>query len=189
MTTLGIHYYDAGLQWFPVRVAGHQTRNGFSGDVERGRKIERRLDKILASWEYTPYSSSIIKQGPSGGVYCTAFVARVLDELFGRDPTPMPDIPHDASMHNPKKARAALRWFFRSYPGSFEVKNLEVEPGDVIITGPVNGGPGHALIVGPRPNTMWQADGNRVHYTGMFLPEPYELHEVRRFYQREEWVR
>lgn len=184
----GVHYYDAGMTWYPVRVPAHKKLNGFGSDVEKGRRIERRLASVLTKWEHTPYSSSLIQQGPKGGVYCTAFVARVLDVLFGYEPTPMPDIPHDAAMHNPKKAVGALRWFFRRYHGSFEVKNLEVEPGDIAITGPKGGGPGHAMIVGPRENTLWQADGQRVHYTGMYLPEPYELHQVRRFYQREEWV-
>lgn len=187
--THAIHYYDAGMEWHSLRVDSHAGRNGFGSDVELGRRIERRLALVLTKWEHTPYSSSIIKQGPQGGIFCTAFVARVLDELFQREPTPMPDIPHDASMHNPRRARAALRWFFRRYPGSVEVPTLEVEPGDVVITGPRGGGPGHALIVGPRENTLWQADGDRVHYTGMFLPEPYELHQVRRFTQREEWAR
>lgn len=194
---MSIRYRDVGLRWGPVKFGAHADGNGFVEDVARGRKFERRLEAILTGWEHTPYSPSIIKQGPDGGVFCTAFVARVLDELFRQDPMPLPDIPHDTAMHNAAKARAALRWFLRNYPGSIPIKSREteeglevwdVQPGDIVISGPIGGGPGHAMIVGPRQNIMWQADGQRVHYTGLYLPEPYELHDVRRFYQREEWV-
>ena len=180
-----IHYYDTGLEWHPLRLPDHRDRNGFSEDVGRAGKIERRLARILGEWEDTPYRAGIIQKGV--GVYCTAFVARVLDELYGREPTSLAKVPHDVGQHNRRRAMAALRWFTRQFPTSFEVEDGEVEPGDLLMTGPSGGGPGHAMIVGPRRNTVWQACGRSVHYTGLFLPEGFDLFQVRRFADREAW--
>ena len=183
--TVGVHYYDTGLEWHPIRLNAHRTRNGVSEDIARASKIERRLARILGDWEDTPYRAGIVQQGV--GVYCTAFVARVLDELYGRPPTPMPKIPHDVGDHNKKRALAALRWFTRQFPTSFEILDGEVEPGDILMVGPNTGGPGHAMIVGPRENTVWQASGRCVHYTGLYLPEGFKLFQARRFEDREVW--
>ena len=171
-----VHYRDVGLRW-----------TDYSG--ESAEAFNQRLAKILESWESTPYSPGIIARGRQGGVFCTAFVARVLDELYGRESVPMPDIPHDASFHNRRRSEAALRWFMRRYPESYQVEGFMVEPGDLLMTGPDGGGPGHCLMVGPRRNVAWQAAGSSVHYTGLYLPDPYRLFQIRRFRDRETWAR
>ncbi len=100
----------------------------------------------------------------------------------------MPEIPHDISFHNRKGAMSGLRWFMRQFPTCKQQTNGEIEPGDVLITGPVGGGPGHAMIVGPWENQIWQATGaSGVHFTGMALPHIFELHAVFRFTDREVW--
>jgi hypothetical protein len=137
------------------------------------------LKLALDRWYGTPYNASCIEQ--KIGVYCTAFVVRVLDEVLGREETRMPEeIPHDASFHCPETARAGLRWFLRAFPQHERVEDGRVRPGDVLVTGPLCGGPGHALIVGPQPGTMWQATACGVHFTGLSIPRTCELHAIYR---------
>lgn len=172
---MGVHLRDIGLQWTP-----------FSG--ENSQAVMERMASVLKSWYGTPYTPGIIKRGRDGGVFCTAFVARVLDELYRQEPTELPVIPHDAAFHNRRRAEAALRWFMRRYPESYQVEGFQVEPGDLLMTGPPGGGPGHCLMVGPRENVAWQASGSSVHYTGLYLPDPYECVQIRRFKDREIWA-
>jgi hypothetical protein len=122
----------------------------------------------------------------------------VLDELFRKEkPTPMKNIPHDVSMHNPAMARGGLRWFLRHFPTAQRIWSVTlsdamdhvlVQPGDIFICGPIGGGPGHAIMVGPRRNTMWQASGLHVHYTGLHVPRGHMLYAIYRFTNREEWI-
>lgn len=161
-------YVPLPLRWRPLQ-----------DEVARGR-----IERILCDWEGTPYArGQRVKQV---GVFCTAFVCAVLDELYGREPVDLPEIPDDASMHDPARARAGLRWFLRQYPCDV-VEDGFVEPGDVLITGPIAGGPGHAIFVGPQPGTLWQASGPAVHFTGMSIPGEYSLHAVYRLRERQKW--
>lgn len=145
-----------------------------------------RLDRILASWEDTPYRPGQHVRGV--GTYCTAFVCAVLDELYRQPSAALPeDIPIDASMHDPELARSGLRWFLTRYPNHVRVQDGTVEPGDVLVTGPVSGGPGHAIIAGPRKGTLWQCSGRSVHRAGYSLPETYRLHAVYRMTDRHKW--
>lgn len=180
------------LEWTPINLNNKIVES----------KVADRLADVLHSWEDTPYNS---KQHAKGvGTFCTAFVCGVLDELY-RKPvaTPLADVPHDASMHNPEMARSGLRWFMRHYPtaerfwsvtvdgdedGGMDGHKLPVQPGDVLITGPVGGGPGHAIMIGPRKNVMWQASLSCVHYTGFAIPMGMMLYAVYRFTDREGWV-
>ena len=161
--------------------------NGFASDRYRAIEIERCMMKILGEWEDTPYNTKFADKGV--GVYCSAFVCRVLDELYQREPTALPAIPADIGFHSREGAAAGLHWFMRTYPAFKKLQGIEIEPGDILITGPVGGGPGHAMIVGPRENTLWQADEGGVHYTGMSLPDSYELYDVFRSTDREKWFR
>lgn len=151
-----------------------------------GPVVELRLREILEQWEDTPYLSG--QAVPGIGVYCTAFVARVLDELYRQPDTPLPSLPNDIGFHNRAGALAGLRYFMRRYPNHTEVDGWMVEPGDVLITGPANGGPGHAMIVGPDPETLWQADtGVGVHRSRFVLRASHRLHAVYRFFDRQKW--
>lgn len=178
-----IHHRDVGLRWRAL-----QLGNGdFASDRVRERQIERRLERILGEWEGTPYVAG--QRAKKVGVFCTAFVAGVLDELYRQEPTPLPELPIDVSFHSTAGAIAGMKWFLRHYPNHVAVDNLIVEPGDVIITGPVGGGPGHAMIVGSRENTIWEANGlSGVHYTGMTLADQYVLFGAFRLTDREVWI-
>lgn len=152
----------------------------------------RRLGRILEAWEGTPYRIGQCLRGT--GAYCTAFLCAVLDDLYRRpEATPLPEIPIDASMHAPETARSGLRWFLEHYPNHERVQPgpdgyTVVQPGDVLVTGPQGGGPGHAILVGPRENTLWQCSGLGVHYTGLALYEHYDLYAVYRMTDRHQWL-
>lgn len=176
-------YNALDLEWHPLRL----ELDGFASPVAKGRAIERRLERILGEWKDTPYHPSFIHK--KQGVYCTAFVCRVLEELYRREWRDMLNIPDDISFHNREGAIAGLKWFMRQFPACEKITDNKIEPGDVIITGPEGGGPGHAIIVGPRRNTMWQASGTcGVHFTGLALPNIYELYAAYRFSDRSTWA-
>lgn len=175
-----ISYQPIGLRW----------RSLVLGDLGMFRpqeaQILRRLGRIFQQWDSTPYVLGQCK--PRVGTYCTAFVCAVLDELYRQPLATLPDIPHDAGMHDRETAMAGLRWFLRRYPNHGEVTDGWVQPGDVLVTGPRGGGPGHAILVGTRENTLWQCSGKSgVHFTGMALPDPYVLFAVYRMTDRLSW--
>lgn len=127
--------------------------------------LRDRLAVILASWEGTPYAPGMQQKGM--GTDCVRFVCGVLDELVGVWPyRPLETLPHDAAVNNRKGAINAMRTIRKLY--DFErVRDGIVEPGDVIVTGPPRGGPGHAMIVGHQRNTVWHAAAGKVHWTGL----------------------
>lgn len=149
--------------------------------------VLRRMSRELDRWEGTPYRDGENK--PKVGTYCTAFVCSVLDALYRREGAKMPEIPSDASMHCRATALGGLRWFLERYPNHQRIEGREVQPGDILVTAPVGGGPGHAILVGPRENTIWQCSGKTgVHFTGMALPASYVLHSVWRLTDRMAWI-
>lgn len=186
----GLRYIDVGLAW--------QTFNLGKGGFYRAAEgsFVRRLERILGEWEGTPYRNGQSLKGV--GTFCTAFLCSVLDELYRKaQPTPLPDIPPDAAMHDPERARGGLRWFLETYPNHVRVEpeidgpykgRRIVQPGDVLVSGPVGGGPGHAILVGPRENTLWQCSGQSVHWTGLYLPDCYSLFAAYRMTDRETWL-
>jgi len=126
------------------------------------------LGTLLRSWDGTPYMAG--QQVQQVGVDCVRFVSAVLDALLGRQRTGMPDLPQDTAMHNRTKAIAAMRAIIRLYPEAKVVRNPRfIEPGDVLVVGEATGGPGHAIIVGPEPNTLWQTGTTGVRKCGLGL--------------------
>lgn len=173
------------IKWTAMKLVAN---NGFAFHFYRAAEIERRLLRILTEWEDTRYDLKFSDKG--AGIYCTAFVVRVLDELYGRPRTPLPSIPDDIGFHSKHGAYAGFKWFMRQYPTRRRLRDNKVQPGDIVIVGPNGGGPGHAMIVGPRENTLWHATGTRgVHYTGMGLPASYQFFAAYRFEDRERWYR
>jgi len=64
-------------------------------------------------------------------------------------------------MHRPQKAVEAMRQILKLYPHT-RLKDLStVEPGDIVITGTVDG-PGHAMLVGWEDNQLWHTNGKQV---------------------------
>ena len=143
-----------------------------------------RLASILEAWEGTPYSKT--EHRPGVGVSCAGFLCAVLDGLYGNlEPTLPPDTPPDAQHHDRATAMRGMRWFLERYPAHVKVSDGVVEPGDILVTGPVCGGPGHGMLVGP-DGCLWHVSGT-VARTGRSLPHTYQLFAVYRMTDRERW--
>ncbi len=151
--------------------------------------IEARMEKILAGWEGTTYMSGQQLKGEKAD--CIGFVFGVVDELYGR-PSPTRDVlPPDTSMHSREKAIGTMRTLRRLYAPNTPVADGSLEPGDIIVTGHVQGGPGHVMIVGPRRNTLWHCnEGIGARQTGIgFISGHQIIYGVYRFDDREKWLR
>lgn len=131
------------------------------------RGVEERLAEALESWRDTPYAPGGQQKGPQGGVDCVRFVCGVLDELYGFRRSAVPELPNDVAMHSHKTAISAMRFLRRLYAPNSEVLDGRLEPGDIVVAAMLGAGPGHALIVGARPNTIWHATGRRVQVAGV----------------------
>lgn len=108
--------------------------------------LEQRLSSAIDIWKGTPYHEGA--QRPQAGVDCWRFVSAVADEMRCRAWTKLPRMIADVAMHNPERARAALRWAMREHELE-DIGGSEVRAGDCVIAGPKDGGPGHAMLAGP----------------------------------------
>lgn len=129
---------------------------------------QRKLDQVLRSWEGTPYLPG--RQDLGKGVDCVRYVAAVLDAMRGKQ-TPIETLPDDTALHNRKAAIAGMHKLRRALEPNDMLRfdgPAELEPGDVIVTGPVGGGPGHAMIVGCKPNVIWESSGTGVRRVGLY---------------------
>lgn len=151
------------------------------------RGLGDRLLHEFEGWRGTPHRPGQKCKGV--GVDCVRFVVSVLESLTGRVSGDV-KIPQDASMHNKAAASRALRLFLSSWPLHEDIKESgKVQPGDVIIVGPPNGGPGHALIVGVQKNTLWHAANSGVRMCGWCLERPMtKVFRVYRGTDRRSWL-
>ena len=147
--------------------------------------VEARLMAILRSWDGTPHMDG--QQCCGVAVDCVRFVSAVLDELSGTR-TELERLPQDASFHNADICWKALRQFMQAFP-STDVGRGSVQPGDVLITGPKNGGPGHAIVVGA-DQALWHCDGETVTRVGLVINGPgvFSLKKIKRPNNRERWA-
>lgn len=126
-------------------------------DPEIGARATRRLAKILHSWEGTPYGAGQGVRGVAGD--CIRATVAIACEWLR---TPMPELrtlPQDASLHNRTGAIRGLHRIRRVLPPHYRLSPDDpLEPGDVLVTGPAHGGPGHAILVGPERNNLWQTN-------------------------------
>lgn len=122
------------------------------------------LERALARWVGTPYR--VGQQCAGAGVDCVRFVAAVLDDVMGRV-TPIETLPQDAALHARASAIAAMHRIRRLYEPVALVEDGTLEPGDLLVTAPPGGGPGHALIAGPRRWELWESTLDGVHRTGL----------------------
>jgi len=153
-------------------------------DFDTCRRIEDRLVSILESWEGTRHRDG--QQCKGVAVDCVRFVTGVLDELYGIK-TEIARLPQDASFHSKETCFAALRVFLKNYP--HEDVEGDLQPGDIVVTGPRGGGPGHAIIVGKK--YLWHCDSQSVVRTGLKLTSGgvYFPKASLRGRNRERWVR
>jgi cell wall-associated NlpC family hydrolase len=124
---------------------------GFS--AKENQQAAARLQRILNEWEGTPHMDG--QQCKGRGVDCVRFVAAVLDEMSGTK-TPLEHLPRDASFHDKAKCIGAFKRFLTLFEASHVPEEEPKQPGDVFITGPESGGPGHAIILGT-DGQLWQA--------------------------------
>ena len=117
-------------------------------------RVSNRVQEVLNSWLGTKYMDLQCRKG--GGVDCVRFVCAVADELYGFEREPLDKMPADRSLHDRKGAMAGMRKIVERYKPISDVTMCEwVEPGDIFVVGPRNGGPGHAMIVGGIPGHVW----------------------------------
>jgi len=156
-------------------------------DVDPDGAVAARFGSILSSWEWTRYLPGCQRKGQ--GVDCVRFVAGVLDELYGFARAATDRLPQDIALHRPEGARAAMRKILRIYSPHERVTGISVQPGDIFVIGEPQGGPGHAMIVGPRKNTLWHATLLGVHFTGFGQYAGLTtVHEVYRMRDRARWA-
>lgn len=125
----------------------------------QAKKVTARIASIFESWKDTPYIKN--QQCKGVAVDCVRFLAGVADEAYGYERCPTKRLPHDVALHDPERARAAMRSIIRLYSPVVAVEH-EVEVLDVIVAGPINGGPGHAMLVSDVPGQVWHATNPRV---------------------------
>lgn len=173
-------YVNYGYRWETLPASDFM----FTGD--RDAALDR-MRRILGEWENTPYRPG--QQVKEAGVDCVRFVCAVLDELYGirRDIKAILNLPQDVALHDRAGAFSAMRAIKELY-GHDDVEGLLVQPGDVFVVGAATGGPGHAIIVGPDENTLWQAGSRSVHRTGLaFVQDEQRVFRVYRPRLRFRW--
>lgn len=151
------------------------------------QRIKDRLACTLQSWRRTPYRDGQAMKGV--GVNCATFIAEILAELEYRS---CPDIriPNPKiAFHNKASALGALRRFRRCFPGFKKVEGRDVEPGDILVIGKVDKGPGHCLIVGHQKNTVWECHQYGVAQSGWILWNGWRIYSIYRKENRSErWL-
>lgn len=155
---------------------------------KENQKILQRMHLILESWKDTPYVTG--QQIRQKAVDCIRFVTAFYDELYRKNiPTEAPRVSPGFNIHNMSSAMKVMRKVLKQYPNHEIVKENALEPGDLILVGPISGGPGHPMIVGPQKNTIWHCAKPRVVMTGWGLLEnEMKIFRILRAKDREKWV-
>lgn len=125
-------------------------------------RAQERLGEVLRSWEGTRYLAG--QQARGAAADCAGFVVGVLNELAGTAHVAARIAP-DAGAHAPDRAGLALEGLVATFglePVAVVEGVLVLEPGDVIVTGPVARGPTHGLLVGDERRMVWDATGRGV---------------------------
>lgn len=142
-----IRYYPITYRWCILSLRSEKKVN----------RIIEKLNTCFERWRDTPYMSG--NQCPGSGVDCVRWVTAVLDYMYGREPTDIKTLPTDGSFHDKKGAVRAMIHIKRLYPHCKMIRD-DVQPGDLVIVGSPGGGPGHAMLVGTKPNTLWHCTPN-----------------------------
>lgn len=150
------------ITWGSFEVAGL--------DSEENEHIRTRIRDVLESWRGTRYCPG--QQQKQVAVDCVRFATGVVDELYGGERAPIETLPPDAALHSRKSAIAAMRRIRRLYEPLARVVDARLQPMDLVVTGPRSGGPGHLLVVGWRPRTLWEAGSRAVQQVGWTLEGP-----------------
>lgn len=147
---------------------------------EQNRLVENFIEARLREWEGTPYApGQHVKQR---GVDCVHFITAIYDSITGQNFTYEP-LPQDMSFHNKEGAEAGMRRLFRMYPCE-PLDSDTVQAGDIVVCGPVSGGPGHGMIAGK--SALWHVDSQRVCMAGLCIAQTGTavFKQIRRFTNR-----
>lgn len=156
-------------------------------DQQQTMRVCRDLGYVLRSWENTPYMEGSCVRGR--GVDCVRFVCAVHDQLFGCSKVLPQNLPSDRALHDRDGAIEVMKMLIRLYEPIEWVSDGQIEPGDSVVTSSLGGGPGHALIAGPDPFTLWHVDKDAgVCRTGIGLTGM-EIHAILRPKEKNLWLR
>lgn len=150
---------------------------------EQNDAIAARIRDVLQSWKGTRYCAGQRAKGVA--VDCVRFATACVDELFRVEHVPLETLPPDAAFHAKKTAIRAMRRIRRLYEPMTRVVDDIVQPMDIVVTGPRNGGPGHMMLVGWRPNTMWETGTAAVREVGWTIAD--RVFRVYRLGERHAW--
>ena len=171
------------LSWRPLDHVDMQENISY----QQARMIEKRLKRVLRSWQGTPYREGSCRKG--AGVDCVRFMCAVADELYGYSRELPSRLPADRALHDPEGARAAMRALLRLYSPLKVVSDNVVEPGDAVVVGPRGGGPGHVLLAGfDSLHPLWHVERTGVVYTGPGISH-YDLFGIFRPLDKHLWFR
>lgn len=167
------HYTSPGLVWNPL---------------EAHIAVSVRIAKTLRSWEGTKYGSGQSCKGTLAD--CIGFGCGVIAELRRIPLDDLPRLPPDTCFHAPETARAAMRVLLEAFAPVIAIEDAQVQPLDVVISGPPDGGPGHMMLVGTQRNTLWHVNrGGLVCYTGFgFMHDAQRLFAVYRPTDKASWA-
>ena len=148
----------------------------------RCRRIETFIEEELFCWKGTPYVPGQCMR--DRGVDCVHFVVAIYDAITNTF-YQVTLLPQDAAFHNRETTEISMRKLLKMYPSN-PVKGSVVQPGDVVICGPIgkNGGPGHGMIVGK--DSLWHVDGKCVCKAGLAVMQQgaYAFRQIRRLKDR-----
>lgn len=146
-----------------------------------------RVEAVCRSWENTPYLEGQCLKGKAAD--CVHFFSAVMDELYGTDRTSLlRRVRGDTSLHNKEAVVRAMRAILKTYTGQNEVTDGSLEPGDVVVTGPANGGPGHVMVAGGRRGVLWHCTRQTgVQQTGYGILTLEKLFAVYRACDKDTW--
>lgn len=143
-----IRYYTIPYEWSPLQ----------AGTEQQNEEITNKLMSLFLAWEGTPYMSGNQRIGQ--GVDCVRWVSTILDTMYGQPPQNIVTLPSDGSFHNRKGAMRTMLKIKRTYSHCKVIKDQPLQPGDLVVVGSPGGGPGHAMLVGTKPNTLWHCTPN-----------------------------
>lgn len=147
----------------------------------------QRLRSVIEPWIGSRYMEGQAVKGEFCD--CVGFVASVGADLE-QIPFVRRGFPQDVAFHDRESAMNGMRDIMRAFSSWERIeKPTHLQPGDVLATGPANGGPGHAIFVAPWADRLVHAtQGAGVHLAGMLLPIGHALFAVYRHRSPEAWA-
>lgn len=148
----------------------------------------RKLSQVIRSWEGTKYMPGVC--GKQQGVDCARWGCSVLAEMEGIE-MPISKIPQDAAFHDPETSTRAVRAMVQAFWPVERIEDQIIEPGYILIEGPIHGGECHMMLVGTNRSELWHSNkGSGVTKTGMVIPAEHEIKHVYKISKRNErWLR